>query len=441
MFGYALALATRNLRRSPGLTALMVLAVGVGVAASMTMVAVVRGLSADPIPDRSSQLFVPQIDIWGSHSPTADGEPQLALDYTDVTTLMRQHRASRQSALYAISASVTPAAATGDSAPIAVSGYAVGGEFFPMLEVPFRFGSGWPAEDDARDAPVAVISDRLNRQVFGGANSVGRSLEIDHRRYRIAGVIRDWNPRPYFFDVTDLDFHLTGPDVFVPFGYAVANGIANDSVDQCPKGGDDPGTDFARLLRSDCAWISYLVELDDPAAVRRYREYLDAYAAGQRELGRFAWAPNNRLRDIPAFLAHAHVVPGDTRVSLLVAHGLLVVCLLNTLGLLLTKFLRRGSEVAVRRAMGASRRAIWVQLLAEAGLIGLAGGGVGLLLTVLGVHGAGAFMPASLAAAARIDPALLSSTVLLAVVATLLASVYPAYRALRVPPAWLLKAH
>ena len=60
VFAYYLELAVRSLRRSPGLTALMILAIGFGVAASMTMYSVFRGVSADPIPWKSSQLFVPQ---------------------------------------------------------------------------------------------------------------------------------------------------------------------------------------------------------------------------------------------------------------------------------------------------------------------------------------------------------------------------------------------
>jgi len=134
------------------------------------------------------------------------------------------------------------------------------------------------------------------------------------------------------------------------------------------------------------------------------------------------------------------VVPSSTRVSLLVAQGLLVVCLLNTIGLLLAKFLRRSGEIAVRRALGASRASIYAQFLTEAGVIGVGGGLLGLLFTGVGVLSVGVVMPARLAALARFDPALLSLTLLLAVTATLLAAIYPVYRASRVPPALQLKA-
>ncbi len=438
MFGYYLLLALRSLQRTPALTGLMILAVGFGVGASMTMYAVVRGLSADPIPQKSSRLFVPQVDPWGPGFRAPNNEPPDRLDYATAAALMRQHRAGRQSAIYSIASSVMPASGALNRSPIRAEGYAVYSGFFPMADVPFAHGEGWTVEDDALRSPVAVISDSLNRQVFGGGNSVGRVIDIGNRDYRVVGVMQEWNPQPNFF--ADFDFRERGPDVFLPFTHAIATRMANDSGVSCRKGGTDPGDSFVDLVRSNCAWVSYLVELPDAAAVHRYRDYLDAYASDQQRLGRFRWAPNNRLRDVPAFLRYKRVVPGDTRVSMLVAQGLLVVCLLNTVGLLLARFLRRGGEIAVRRALGASRNAIHAQFLTEAAVVGLAGGVLGLAFTVMGVLAVGQVMPERLAALARVDPTLLVLTLLLAVGVTLMAAVYPAYRASRVPPAWQLKA-
>ena len=438
MFGYYLVLAVRSLKRSPGLTTLMILAIGVGVAASMTMYSVFRGVSANPIPWKSSRLFVPQIDIWGPSFREPGDEPQSALDYIDAMALMRQHWAKRQSAIYSMSRSVMPTSTSQNTSPFQVRGYAVYSEFFPMLDVPFHYGSGWSADDDASQIPLAVISDRLNQQVFGGGNSVGKTIDIDNHNYRIVGVVKYWNPQPDFF--SDLQYRIDEPDIFLPFQYMVGNNVITNANASCKTDADDPGVDFSALLRSDCIWISFMVELDDAKAADRYLEYLEAYAGEQQKVGRFNWAPNNRLRDVPAFLDHEHVIPDNTRVSLLVAQGLLVVCLVNTVGLLLARFLRRSGEIALRRALGASRTAIYAQFLTEAGLIGVGGGVLGLLFTVVGVLSVGLVMPARLAVLARFDPSLLLFTVLLAVTTTLLASVYPTYRASRVPPALQLKA-
>ena len=439
MFGYYLELAVRSLRRSPGLTALMILSIGFGVAASMTTYSVFRGLSGDPIPWKSSRLFMPQIDSWGPGDRFHD-EPPDALDYADAMALMRQHRATRQSAIYPIGPSLMPTNTGRNRGPVELDGYAVYSEFFPMLDVPFHYGHGWSVDEDVSLLPVAVISDKLSQQVFGGGNSVGKTIDIDNHDYRIVGVMRDWNLQPRFFDIEGGYYSVDGPDVFLSFRHSVAINMINAGWDGCRKGASDPQGDFVGLQNSDCVWIAYMAELDDVAAVQRYRQYLDDYASEQQKAGRFRWAPNNRLRDVPAFLDHEHIVPSDTKVSLLVAQGLLIVCLVNTVGLLLAKFLRRSGEIAVRRALGASRKAIYAQFLTEAGVIGVGGGVLGLLFTVMGVFSVDQVLPASYAVLARIDPSLLLLTLLLAVTATLVAGVYPTYRASRVQPAWQLKA-
>jgi putative ABC transport system permease protein len=418
----------------------MVLAIGFGVAASMTSWSVFRAVSGDPIPWKSSKLFVPQIDAFGpaGRSDKDDGEPSDAMNYTDATALMRQHRARLQSAMYQISPSVVPAGA--GRHPMNVGGHAVYSEFFPMLDVPFLYGSGWSADDDAQRAAVVVISSKLNEKLFGGANSVGKTLNMEGKDYRVVGVLKKWNPQPRFYDVVNSGGFNNGvEDVFVPFERAIDVGIPNDGNTNCDAIPKESG--FVGLQHSSCVWIAFMVELDDAAAVSTYRDYLTGYARDQQKAGRFGWAPNVRLRDITAFLDHEHVVPSDTKVSLLVALGLLLVCLVNTIGLLLAKFLRRSGEIGVRRALGAPRKAIYAQFLTEAGVVGLAGGVLGLLLTGAGVASVGWVLPKSISDLARLDVSLLVITLLVAVVATLLAGLYPTFRASRVQPAWQLKSN
>jgi putative ABC transport system permease protein len=200
MFAYYLDLALRSLKRNPALTALMILTIGFGVAASMTTWSVFRAVSGDPIPWKSSKLFVPQIDAWGpqaqSNNPDSDKGPPDALTYGDAVALMRDHRAKYQSAMYMISPSVVPADPS--KHPINTAGHAVFSEFFPMLDVPFAYGGGWSAADDANRANVVVISGKLNREVFGGGDSVGKTLDLEGREYRVVGVLGDWNPKPSY---------------------------------------------------------------------------------------------------------------------------------------------------------------------------------------------------------------------------------------------------
>ncbi|MBW8811476.1 MAG: FtsX-like permease family protein, partial [Lysobacter sp.] len=109
-------------------------------------------------------------------------------------------------------------------------------------------------------------------------------------------------------------------------------------------------------------------------------------------------------------------------------------------GLLLTKFLRRSVEVGVRRALGASKRAIFAQLLVEAGMIGVAGGALGLGLALLGLWVVRS-QPAPYAHLAHLDLPMLLGTLGLALVSSVLSGLLPAWRGCQVTPAVQLKSH
>jgi putative ABC transport system permease protein len=193
-------------------------------------------------------------------------------------------------------------------------------------------------------------------------------------------------------------------------------------------------------LHSECAWIAAWVELRARADVEHYRDYLHNYAAEQQRLGRFAWPPNVRLSNVRQWLGLYlnHVVPKASALSMIVSVSFLLICLVNVVGLMLARFMRRAPEIGVRRALGASRGAIYRQFLTEAAAIGLAGGVLGLLLTVLGMAGVGAVFEPEVARLAQLDASLLLLTVL---VATLISALYPTWRAAQVQPAWQLKSN
>ena len=436
MLSYYLNLALRSLKRNPVLTTLMVLAIGFGVAASMTTYAVFRAVSGDPIPHKSAQLFKPQIDNWGPKNSGPDGEPPDAMSYTDAMALMNAHKAARQTVFYPIGQSLIPAGASGK--PIGVVGYATYADFLRMFDVPFQYGGAWPASVDANHGNAIVITAKLNQRLFGGSNSVGKSVNMDGRSYRIAGVTRAWNPQPKYYDVANGSSFGRGPQIWIPFTHAIDLQIGTFGNNNCYKA-SDPGWDG--WLRSECIWLSYWAELPDAAAAAAYKNYLNGYAAEQQRAGRFDWAPNVRLRNVTQWMDYQHVVPTETRVSLLVSLGFLLVCLVNTVGLLLAKFLRRAPEIGVRRALGASRREIYTQFLTEAAIVGLTGGMLGLLLTAAGVFGIGLVFEPQIARLARVDIALVALTLLAAIVATVIAAVYPTWRASTVQPAWQLKSN
>ncbi len=435
MFGYYMQLGLRSLRRNAGLTALMIMSIAIGVATSMTTYSVFRATAGDPLPHKSSRLFVPQIDNWGpEQTAELDGEPPRAMSYIDTIALMRDRRAERQTALYPITALILPSEPS--VMPFRVNSYAAYTDTFAMFDVPFLFGGGWSKAEDESRAAVAVIGKSLNDTMFDGANSVGKEIDVDGRNYRIMGVMGDWNPQPVFFDALNTGGFDEPVQLFVPFTHAIEQQLPSIGNQSCYK---TPDAGWDTWLQSECAWIAYWVELPNPASVETYRNYLHSYSAQQQKAGRFNWPPNVRLRDMMAWLDYLKVVPPESKISLLLGLGFLLICLVNTIGLLLAKFMRRASEIGVRRALGASRSAIYQQFLVEAGTVGLAGGLLGLPLTGLGMLYADLVFEPEIARLAELDVSLAILTMVVAVVATILAALYPIWRAAQVQPAWQLK--
>jgi putative ABC transport system permease protein len=437
MFAYYVQLGFRSLRRNPVLTALMVMAIGFGVAASMITYSVFRAVSGNPIPDKSSQLYTVLVDNRGPQY-NDKGEPPEALNYTDATALVKARRAAHQTLLYEVALSVFPEGS--HALPFTASGYATNADFFGMFEVPFEYGGAWGAAEDDKHAAVAVISHELNRQLFGGANSVGREVTLDKHLYRIVGVTAHWDPKPRFYDLFSGNGFSEPSQLYVPFTRAVDLQIETAGRNNC-GGVTVTGSGREAWLHGECVWIPVWVELAGTAEVARYREFLEGYAAEQQRAGRFHWAPNVRLRDVANWLDHMQVVPPESRISLFVALGFFVICLVNTIGLLLAKFMRRAPEIGVRRALGARRREIYSQFLVEAGTVGIAGGLLGLVLTAVGILGVGLLFTPEIARLAHLDLSLVALTLLLAVVATVIAAFYPTWRAAHVQPAWQLKSN
>ena len=437
MPAHYLALALRSLRHHRVLTALMILAIGLGIGASMTMITVLHAMSGDPLPGRSGRLYTPQLDP----RPLSRGKPGQAaaddlpgsLTWPDAMALLRARRADRQAAMAPGIVAVRP----GSTAlhPFFAHGHYATADFFAMFGTPFRAGGGWSAADDDARARVVVLNAGLARRLFGDAPAVGRTLRLDDADFRVAGVLDDWHPQPAFYMPRNGHGQAFGEadQFFLPLATALDLKLAITGNFSCWGGGGDD-------RRSDhCTWVQFWTELDNPARARAYRDFLDAYWRDQQAHGRFPRPAQARLYGLVAWLDHEHLIPADLRLQLWLALGFLGVCMVNTVGLLLAKFLRRGGEIGVRRALGARRRDIFAQLGVESAAIGLAGGVLGLALAQLGLWSVRS-RPDGYAQLAHMDTAMLFGTFALAVAASVLAGLLPAWRACRIAPALQLKA-
>ena len=435
MLAYYFKLAIRSFKRNRILTALMVTAIALGIGATMTTLTVYHVLSGDPIPHKSGKLFYPRLDprpLPKNKSDDSDPEPPDQMTRYDAEALLREHRGDRQ----AMMTSGVPVVEHPQShRKLVPQARYTSADFFPMFDAPFRFGGPWTAADDAAKARVVVVSAAFNDKYFGGANSIGKQFNIGDAPFRIIGVLKPWALQPKFFDMTS-DRYGDMEDLYLPISTALDRKLDTQGNTNC---WDEPGADDLRGLNAPCAWLQYWVELDSPSKVAAYREYLDNYSRAQKQSGRYQRAPNTRLHGVMEWLDVRKAVPSDVRLQLWLAFGFLMVCLLNTIGLLLAKFLRRSGEYGVRRALGASRRDIFLQCLVEASIVGITGGVIGVLLAMFGTWLVRQ-QPDSYAQLVRLDLPMLLLAFALAFAASLLSGALPAWRASRVAPAIQLKS-
>jgi putative ABC transport system permease protein len=318
-------------------------------------------------------------------------------------------------------------------------------DFFTMFEVPFLYGGAWSATEDQGPAPVIVLNKEQNEKLFGGQNSVGRTVRWNDREFRIVGVLDDWLPQPKFYDLNNGKFDAP-EDIFIPFNWGPALQKLSFGNTNCWK--PESLNTYADFLGSECIWIQMWVELPDTATRERMQGFLDAYSAEQRKAGRFQRPPNNRLTPVSQWLREQEVVGRDDRLLVALAFAFLTVCLFNTGGLLLAKFLNGAAHTGVRRALGASRRAVFTQHLTEVALLAGVGAVLGLALGAAGLWGLRLLYSAAVTFKTRggyqelahFDWSSVATAVALSVVTAVAAGLYPAWRIGRVPPAVYLKS-
>jgi putative ABC transport system permease protein len=308
------------------------------------------------------------------------------------------------------------------------------GDFFKMLDAPFKYGGPWVPADDEAGAPVIVLSRKLDDKLFAGANSVGKSLDIAGVAYRVVGVLDDWPLVPRFYDLHVAPFGNVD-EMFIPFNRAVRAQAPIISGSSC---NDPRPPEWSDFLHSECIWVQLWAEVPTPE-IAAYRSLVNNYAADQQRLGRFHWPAHTQVRDVMQWLKYRHAVPGQLGILLLASFGFLFVCLVNAMGLMLAKTIGRTQDISVRRALGASRRAIALQSLVETGVVGLVGAAIGLAITMLGTFAIRTVLADQYAALAYLDAKVVVIEVICAIAAAVAAGLYPTWRAAWVQPALQLK--
>ena len=438
MYSYYLRLAIKSIRRHLVLSGLMVSAIGIGIGACMTVITVYYMMSGDPIPHKSADLFAVQLNAWEGPGPydeeNADQIPEL-ITYTDAMNLMESDIPDRSVAMHESGFTLDPA--NPDINPMLAIALFTTADFFAMFDVPFLYGGAWDQAADRAGASVAVIDFETNEEVFGGENSVGQTLMLENNEVTVVGVLDRWEPVPRFYSAFNSSFGETN-DVFIPLKVNQTWQKQNFGNTMC--WGETPMNSYDDFLNSECIWMEYWVELSTADQKSQYESYLAGYIAEQKKLGRFPIENAvAEIRNVTEWLEYNRVVSADFKVLVGLAIMFLAVCLLNTVALLLAKFTGDAPRVGLRRALGASKAMIFRQCLVEVGLIGIAGGALGLALAWLGLQGVKAVNLGRYDQLATLDAKLIVFAMVVSLIAAVAAGLYPTWRICQIAPAAYLK--
>jgi putative ABC transport system permease protein len=419
MFSYNLKLALYSFKRAPSLYFLVLLTLSIGVGLLCANLALVSSMAGDPIPEKSKQLFHVSMNTWPDDEPQA--EPFHILRYREAIKITESDIPKNSAVFYASGVYARDAESTSlkrfDSSVRATTP-----GFFALTNAPFAYGNGFAKSSGME----VVIGSVLNQKIFAGANSVGKTLELDGELLTITGVLKPWFLRPLFYHATEgRAFNLTD-DIYVPLETGIDLGWSIQARSSSTV--SYKGVEFTR--DRDVFYLQAWVQLEDKTQQQAFQNYLDNYSQTLKDAGEHPLDIMNELRDVNAWLSEQKIVDQKVLAFTLASVLFLCVCVFNASSLLLSRFHSAKFEVGLRRAIGASNRNILNQGLTESVLLGLVAGVVSLLLSWLFLKLSITFLP-DLENIAVLEPKLLLLGMLLALFTSVSSALYPLYRANR----------
>jgi predicted permease len=375
--------AFRMLAKNPAFTAVAVLTLALGIGANTAIFSVVNAVLLRPLPyEEPSQL----VKVWSYRPQVAERSPLCVADFLDWRSANHafQHVAAYGYNLFSF---------TGKGTPARVLGAAVTADFFSTFGVNPSLGRTFmPDEDRPGSAPVVVVSRHFwERRLGSDRNAVGHPITLNGVAYTLVGVM----PANFEFPESRVEvwtaLTLDPPTRRAPY---FLQGVARLN----------PGVSLTQA-NVEMAGLAHRIQQDNP------------------NLGTNWGFTIVSLRES---------VVGDVRQTLLVLLGtvgfVLLISLSNVANLFLAKASTRQKELAVRAALGASRRRLILQTLTEGILLSLAGGLLGLILAHWGIDLLLALEPQNVPrlSAVGIDGWVLGFTAAVSLLGGVLFSLFPA---------------
>ena len=279
------------------------------------------------------------------------------------------------------------------------------GAYWQILDFDFLEGAPF-TEQDNRDAKfVAVITRDMREKLFGGASAIGRQFDVGGRTFRVTGVVEN----------VAITRRVGFSEIWVPVRTLKDSGYERQMIGAfggivLAKSKDD----FPKLRREFQARLTHF-RFDDPKAFNRIVAGLDtSFEAAARNM--IGAGTEDRQR--------ANILR-----TILIVLALLFVMLptMNLVTINLSRIMERASEIGVRKAFGASSRALIAQFVMENVVLTVIGGAIGFVLAVLALR---ALSAAELVPYFILDVNLriFGYGMLMAAVFGVLSGVYPAWR-------------
>jgi len=394
--------ALRQLRKSWAFTATAAITLALGIGGNTVIFSIVNGVLLNPLPFSEPDRLV---TLHESKPNFASG----SISYPNFLDWQKDNRVFSAMAVargYAFSF-------TGRGDAEQVNAEFVSGDFFRILGVQPILGRTFTVEEEQPGAgPVALVSEGLWRRKLDSApNILGRSITLDGRDYTVVGVI-------------PASFHLRVPAFQEQDIYAPIRQWNNNLL----------------MSRGSGLGIHGIARLKPGVSLEQARADMDSVT---RQLA--AAFPDADHGIGASIIPLKEMMVGEIRPTLLlllaaVGFVLLIACV-NVASLLLARSAARRREFAIRAALGASRGRIVRQLLTESLLLGIAAGGIGLLLAVWGTRAAINSLPAALPRAEEIglDFHVLIFTMAMSLLVGIVFGLAPALRSSQFSPQSALK--